>query len=191
MNRFRSGLVPLFALLAVVSCSSEPTDDLRGGATEIVSTPSQLFLEVPALGDVAGNPLHSNCLAVFQDQSRAHLQHHLAAVFRQDFQGTGCVRFVGKPACYHLANLFLVCWSHNLQHAHLSGLRSRISGNLLACPVERSEVALQIMSVDNVIGILHQLLIVMERSGGFVAQAISIRPSRATQPSRQLFDTRR
>jgi hypothetical protein len=46
MNRFRSGLVPLFALLTVISCSSEPTDDLRGDATEIVASPSELFIEV-------------------------------------------------------------------------------------------------------------------------------------------------
>ncbi|MEZ0332696.1 MAG: hypothetical protein ACAI18_01710, partial [Gemmatimonadales bacterium] len=48
MNRFRSGLVPLFALLAVVSCNSEPTEDLRGEPTEIVATPSQLFIEFGA-----------------------------------------------------------------------------------------------------------------------------------------------
>ena len=48
MNRFRSGLVPLFALLAVVGCGSEPTEDLRGDPTKLVASPSQLFLEVGA-----------------------------------------------------------------------------------------------------------------------------------------------
>ena len=37
MNRFRSGLVPLFALLAVVGCNSEPTEDLRGDPTQLVA----------------------------------------------------------------------------------------------------------------------------------------------------------
>jgi hypothetical protein len=46
MNRFRSGLVPLVALLVLAGCSSEPTGDLREGPSEIVASPSQLFIEV-------------------------------------------------------------------------------------------------------------------------------------------------
>ena len=64
MNRFRSGLVPLFALLALAGCNSEPTGDLRGDPTEIVASPSQLFIEVGGTKtvevgavDAQGNPL--------------------------------------------------------------------------------------------------------------------------------------
>src|SRR5688572_32881209 len=64
MNRFRSGLVPLFALLAAVGCSSEPTGDLRNGIDHLEARPTQLFLEVGQIktvevGDVdaQGNPL--------------------------------------------------------------------------------------------------------------------------------------
>src|SRR5688572_11042026 len=64
MNRFRSGLVPLFALFAVVGCSSEPTGDLRNGPSALVATPSQLFIEVGETKEVIvgavdaqGNPL--------------------------------------------------------------------------------------------------------------------------------------
>ena len=39
MNRFRSGLVPLFAVLAVVGCSSEPTGDLRDTPPEMQASP--------------------------------------------------------------------------------------------------------------------------------------------------------
>jgi hypothetical protein len=67
MNRFRSGLVPLFALLVLAGCSSEPTDDLRNGPSEILASPSQLFLEVGATKtvevgavDAQGNPLQFN-----------------------------------------------------------------------------------------------------------------------------------
>ena len=67
MNRFRSGLVPLFALLAVVGCNSEPTEDLRGEPSQLVATPSQLFLEVGQTKEVIvgavdqqGNPLDFN-----------------------------------------------------------------------------------------------------------------------------------
>ncbi|MBA3260497.1 MAG: hypothetical protein H0T68_13660 [Gemmatimonadales bacterium] len=63
MNRFRYGMVPAFALLLVVGCSTEPTDDLREGV-RLVAEPSQLFLqlgesntvEVSAV-DNQGNPL--------------------------------------------------------------------------------------------------------------------------------------
>jgi hypothetical protein len=48
MNRLTSGMVPLFALLLVAGCSTEPTDDLRNGATRIEAAPSQLFLELGA-----------------------------------------------------------------------------------------------------------------------------------------------
>ena len=48
MNRFRSGLVPLFAVLAIVGCSSEPTGDLRDTPPTLQASPSQLFLEVGA-----------------------------------------------------------------------------------------------------------------------------------------------
>ena len=67
MNRFRSGLVPLFALLAVVGCSSEPTGDLRNGIDRLVATPTQLFIEVGEVKtvevgalDAQGNPLDFN-----------------------------------------------------------------------------------------------------------------------------------
>ena len=63
MNRFRSGMVPLFALLALVGCSSEPTGDLREGV-ELVAAPTQLFIELGGtkaveIGgvDAQGNPL--------------------------------------------------------------------------------------------------------------------------------------
>ena len=63
MNRFRSGMVPLFALLALVGCSSEPTGDLREGV-ELVASPTQLFIELGGtkaveIGgvDAQGNPL--------------------------------------------------------------------------------------------------------------------------------------
>jgi hypothetical protein len=66
MNRFRSGLVPLFALLAVVGCNSEPTDPLREGVT-LRSSPTQLFIEVGETKTVEigavdnqGNPLDFN-----------------------------------------------------------------------------------------------------------------------------------
>jgi hypothetical protein len=48
MNRLTSGMVPLFALLLVAGCSTEPTDDLRNGATRIDAAPTQLFLELGA-----------------------------------------------------------------------------------------------------------------------------------------------
>jgi hypothetical protein len=67
MNRFRSGLVPLFALLALVGCNSEPTGDLRNGPEQLVATPSQLFIEVGETKtvevgavDAQGNPLDFN-----------------------------------------------------------------------------------------------------------------------------------
>ena len=66
MNRFRSGLVPLFALLAVVGCNSEPTEDLREGVN-LRATPTQLFIEVGETKEVIigavdnqGNPLDFN-----------------------------------------------------------------------------------------------------------------------------------
>lgn len=66
MNRFRSGLVPLFALLAVVGCNSEPTEDLREGVN-LTATPTQLFIEVGETKEVIvgaednqGNPLDFN-----------------------------------------------------------------------------------------------------------------------------------
>lgn len=46
MNRFRSGMVPLFALLALAACNSEPTEDIRGDISQLVASPTQLFLEV-------------------------------------------------------------------------------------------------------------------------------------------------
>jgi hypothetical protein len=67
MNRFRSGLVPLFALLAVAGCGSEPTDELRNGIDHLEASPTQLFLEVGQTKtvqvgavDAQGNPLDFN-----------------------------------------------------------------------------------------------------------------------------------
>ena len=67
MNRFRSGLVPLVALLGLAACNSEPTDVLRDGPAEIVASPSRLFIEVGGtrtveIGalDAQGNPLQFN-----------------------------------------------------------------------------------------------------------------------------------
>jgi hypothetical protein len=67
MNRFRSGLVPLFAVVALGSCSSEPTGDLRNGIDALVATPTQLFIELGRTKtvevgavDAQGNPLDFN-----------------------------------------------------------------------------------------------------------------------------------
>ena len=67
MNRFRPGLVPLFALLVLVGCNSEPTESLREGPTELVAVPTQLFLEVGGIKtvevggvDAQGNPIDLN-----------------------------------------------------------------------------------------------------------------------------------
>ena len=67
MNRFRSGLVPLCALLVLAGCSSEPTGDLRDTTPEIVATPTQLFIELGGTKtvevgavDAQGNPLDFN-----------------------------------------------------------------------------------------------------------------------------------
>jgi len=67
MNRFRSGLVPLFALLVLVGCNSEPTEDLRRGPTALVATPTQLFIELGGVKsvevgavDAQGNPIDLN-----------------------------------------------------------------------------------------------------------------------------------
>ena len=67
MNRFRSGLVPLIAVLAAVGCSSEPTGDLRDTPPELQASPTQLFLEVGETKEVIvgavdgqGNPLEFN-----------------------------------------------------------------------------------------------------------------------------------
>ena len=63
MNRFRSGTVPLFALLALAGCSSEPTGDLRENV-DLVASPTQLFIELGGTKSVEiggvddqGNPL--------------------------------------------------------------------------------------------------------------------------------------
>lgn len=67
MNRFRSGTVPLFALLVLAGCNSEPTGDLRGGPTELIASPAQLFIEVGGVKnvevggvDAQGNPIDLN-----------------------------------------------------------------------------------------------------------------------------------
>ena len=46
MNRLTSGMAPLFALLLVAGCSTEPTDDLRNGVERIDAAPSQVFVEL-------------------------------------------------------------------------------------------------------------------------------------------------
>ena len=48
MNRLTSGMVSLIALLLVAGCTTEPTDDLRKGASRIDAAPTQLFLELGA-----------------------------------------------------------------------------------------------------------------------------------------------
>jgi hypothetical protein len=45
MNRLISGMVASFAVLVLASCSTDPTDDLRGGVDKLVASPGQLFLE--------------------------------------------------------------------------------------------------------------------------------------------------
>jgi hypothetical protein len=67
MNRFRSGMVPLFALLALAACNSEPTEDIRGDISQLVASPTQLFIEVGETKTVTvgavdqqGNPLDFN-----------------------------------------------------------------------------------------------------------------------------------
>jgi hypothetical protein len=46
MNRLTSGMVPLFALLLVAGCSSDPTEDLRNGISELRASPTQIVLEL-------------------------------------------------------------------------------------------------------------------------------------------------
>jgi hypothetical protein len=48
MNRLTSGMAPLFALLLVAGCTTDPTDDLRNGTARLDASPSQLFIELGA-----------------------------------------------------------------------------------------------------------------------------------------------
>jgi hypothetical protein len=48
MNRLTSGMAPLFALLLVAGCATDPTDDLRNGTARLDAAPSQLFIELGA-----------------------------------------------------------------------------------------------------------------------------------------------
>jgi hypothetical protein len=45
MNRLTSGKALTFAVLILVGCTTDPTDDLRNGIDKIVATPGQVFLE--------------------------------------------------------------------------------------------------------------------------------------------------
>jgi hypothetical protein len=64
MNRLISGKAVTLAVLVLVGCSTDPTDDLRNGIDRIVASPGQVFLEpgksaVVEVGavDGQGNPL--------------------------------------------------------------------------------------------------------------------------------------
>ena len=64
MNRFRYGMVPVFALLLAAGCTSDSFDDGRGEGVNLNPSPSQLFLELGesktvdvAAVDNQGNPL--------------------------------------------------------------------------------------------------------------------------------------
>ena len=48
MNRLTSGLAALASLLLIAGCSGDPTESLRGPATELTALPSQLFIELGA-----------------------------------------------------------------------------------------------------------------------------------------------
>jgi pre-peptidase len=67
MKRLILGMVPLFAILVVVGCSTDPTSDLQNGVDRLVAAPSQLFIELGATKtvdvsavDEQGNPLQFN-----------------------------------------------------------------------------------------------------------------------------------
>jgi hypothetical protein len=48
MNRLTSGLAALASLLLIAGCAGDPTESLRGPATELTALPSQLFIELGA-----------------------------------------------------------------------------------------------------------------------------------------------
>src|SRR6185295_10112288 len=71
MNRLLSGLVCPFVLVVAAACSSDPTADLLSGPSGLVTTPSQLFIEVGRTKtievgavDNQGNPIAASYEAV-------------------------------------------------------------------------------------------------------------------------------
>jgi hypothetical protein len=66
MNRLTSGMIPLFALLAVTGCGSEPTESFRDGVARLDASPSTILIRQGKTGTVQvtavdgqGNPVAS------------------------------------------------------------------------------------------------------------------------------------
>ena len=134
---------------------------LDEGPEALLACP-QGFVRPPAVGDVAAEALHPCRLAVAADEPAADLQRHASAVLGHDLELVGAAfGIAGELAADHLLRTLQVLGRHHLAHVQLQGLGAGVSGDPLAGPVERGEVAGEVVGVDDVVRVLDDLLVAL------------------------------
>src|SRR5438067_753978 len=146
----------------------------------------------PPLPDVARDALHAHRLAVAQHEPRAHLERHAVAVPGDDIQLVDRRAAGHDLAAHHLAGELQVLGRDDLGKVHAGRLGRRVAGDPLGRPVDRREVARQVVRVDQVVGVLEEpaiaLLALAQRPVG--ARALGDVPEDALHdgPSAELRD---
>ena len=127
----------------------------QGGERIALLALAHRLLGAPALGNVAGDALHPDRHLSAVDQAALQLQRNAAPVLGQHLHLEGL----------HLAGEVLlhgapVLGRHQVPDAQPQGLVARIAGDALAGAIHPGEPALEVVGIDDVAGVLHQLPVV-------------------------------
>ena len=113
-------------------------------------------LGLPALGDVARDALHPDGLVSFQDQAGIHLQRHQAPILGREVDVEGSGPPVRQAPFEHVADHPQLVRREERGEVDADQLVSPVAAHPLTGGVDRCQHAVEVVGVDDVVGVLHQ-----------------------------------
>src|SRR5215813_11141416 len=111
---------------------------------------AQYFFRMFTLGEVARDSLHANRFTVAEDQSRTDFETNTTAILGDDFELVNSRYFLAGLVSNHFAREIQVLGSDDVSNVHECSFFTRVAGDTFAAAIERSEITLQIVRVDDV-----------------------------------------
>src|SRR5262249_5117049 len=120
---------------------------------------TQNLFRMFTLCEIARDALYANRFAVAEDQPRADFETNTTTILRDDVDLVNGRYFLAGLVRNHFAREIQVLGRDDVSDIHECCFFARVAGDAFAAAIERSEIALQIVRVDDVVRVFEELSI--------------------------------
>src|SRR5829696_4820074 len=120
---------------------------------------TQCFFRMRSLGEITCDSLNTNRLAVPENQPRTYFQSDAATAFCENVDFINCRYLLARLSCDHVARKTQMLPRNYISDVHRRDFGARVAGNSFSSSIERREVSLKIVRVDDVVRVLKELAI--------------------------------